>query len=214
MTDLLDEILRTRRVFTASGEPVEIHSSIGRESGLFLQQLVVEIQARETLEVGLAYGLSALWICEPLRLNGGHRHVAMDPFQYSEWRGIGLQNVERAGCDDLVEFHERPSYQVLPELQQQGRVVDFAFIDGFTTFDYKLVDAFLVDKVLRVGGIMVIRTGNMIPARKACAFIESNWPYSVMATCAEYPGTSYSDELIAYRKTDHDHRSWKHHVEF
>ena len=209
MIDLLDEILRTRRVVTASGDAVKVHSSIGRESGLFLQKIVADIQARETLEVGLAYGLSALFVCDALRRNGGRRHVAIDPFQSSEWLGIGIENVRRAGFDDLLEFHERPSYQVLPELQQHGRTIDFALIDGFTTFDYKLVDAFLVDKVLSVGGVMVIRTGNMIPARKVCAFIESNWSYSRSAICAEP-----SDELIAFRKTGHDERSWKHHADF
>jgi predicted O-methyltransferase YrrM len=214
MIDLLDEILRTRRVFTAGGEAVKLHSSIGRQSGQFLQKIVADIQARETLEVGLGYGISALFVCDALQLNGGRRHVAIDPFQSSQWLGIGRRNLQQAGFDDLLEFHERPSYQVLSGLQQQGRSIDFALIDGFTTFDYKLVDAFLVDKLLNVGGIMVIRTGKMIPARKVCAFIESNWPYSKSAVCAEAEGTSHGDELIAFRKTGHDERSWKHHADF
>jgi predicted O-methyltransferase YrrM len=63
MNTILEEILTTGVAKTASGETVSIHSHISREEGLFLQEIVKEIRASVSLEVGLAYGVSALFIC-------------------------------------------------------------------------------------------------------------------------------------------------------
>jgi hypothetical protein len=55
----------------------------------------------------------------------------------------------------MIELHEAPSFQVLPKLQADGLRIDFAFIDGCHTFDYAMVDFFYIDKMLRVGGVVV-----------------------------------------------------------
>ena len=36
-------------------------------------------------------------------------HLAIDPFQHRDWRGIGLKNVARAGFGHFVELIESPS---------------------------------------------------------------------------------------------------------
>ena len=49
-----------------------------------------------------------------------HSHIAIDPFQNSDWKGIGLANVDRAGYRSFLEFHEAPSEFVLPGLASAG----------------------------------------------------------------------------------------------
>jgi predicted O-methyltransferase YrrM len=70
--------------------------------------------------------------------------------------GLGLANLDRAGYARLVEFHDEPSYRALPALEAAGQRIEFAFIDGWHTFDYVMVDFFYVDRMLRVGGIVVL----------------------------------------------------------
>src|SRR5690606_33904534 len=82
------------------------------------------------------------------------RHIVMDPNQRSQWKGIGLQNAERAGFAPLLEFHERASEFVLPQLLARGTVLDFAFIDGWHTFDQVMVEFYYINRMLRVGGIV------------------------------------------------------------
>src|SRR5262249_31381569 len=91
--------------------------------------------------------------------------------------GIGLLNLQRAGYDDLIDFHSVLSYKALPFLIEESNAIDFAFIDGQHTFDYVLVDFFLVDKLLRPGGIVVLDDLTYPSIRSACRYVLLNLPY-------------------------------------
>ncbi len=153
MNNVLAEILATGHALSESGERVRVHSTVTIEIGAWLQDMVrgVAPPPEVTLEVGLAYGLSTLFLCEVLQELGARRHIVIDPYQFrsgggetSEWLGIGLANLRRAGFEGLVDFREAPSHLVIPEIIRCGERIDFAYIDGWTTFDAKLVDFFLV----------------------------------------------------------------------
>lgn len=133
-----------------------LQSHIDPAEGAFLQSLIAEVRPRTSLEIGMAYGVSTLFICEALdRLQHRARHIVMDPNQRSQWKGIGLQNAERAGYGSLLEFHEQPSEVVLPQLLARGAVLDFAFVDGWHTFDQVMVEFYYINRMLRVGGLVV-----------------------------------------------------------
>jgi predicted O-methyltransferase YrrM len=146
MNSVLSEILKTGTSKTASGSGnVKIHSSISASEGQLLQKLVRQVDATVSLEVGLAYGVSGLFICDALNVRNGTQHIAIDPYQHGGtwgdlWEGIGIANLRRAGYGEIVRLIEAPSYRALPELERDGQRVDFAFIDGWHTFDFTLVD--------------------------------------------------------------------------
>ena len=125
------------------------------DEGALLQRIVRRVKPRVSLEIGFAYGVSTLYICEALaEVNQPVRHIVIDPFQSSQWRGIGLHNVQEAGFGSLVDFREDYSEVVLPELVRSGLVVDFALIDGWQTFDQVMVEFYYLNRLLRVGGVM------------------------------------------------------------
>ena len=103
--------------------------AIGVEEGLALRDWVHREGALRTLETGLGYAFSTLFILEGLLANGvGGRHVAADPYQLSglpmhktTYVGVGLQTLEEAGVRDLVEFYEEESQILLPRLLAEGR---------------------------------------------------------------------------------------------
>jgi hypothetical protein len=43
----------------------------------------------------------------------------------------------------------------LPQFLAEGLEVEFAFIDGWHTFDHVLLDFFYINRMLRVGGVIV-----------------------------------------------------------
>jgi hypothetical protein len=146
-----------------------------------LQRLIRDLKPQTTLEVGLAFGVSALFICEALRQSGGVRHVIMDPLQHGDWlKGIGLANLRRAGFEAMVEFYELPSRLALPQLEARGVKVDFAFIDGWHTFDHTRIDFFHVDRLLRVGGVLAIDDCQFPAIHKVCRFIAANRSYHIL----------------------------------
>src|SRR5712692_10952216 len=139
MNPVLRKILSTRTVTRRDGSTVPLDSAISADEGQALDRLIRRYKPRTTLEVGLAHGVSALFICDALADIGGERHIVIDPGQHA-WEGLGLLNLERAGYSGLVEYHNELSHRALPALHAAGRRVDFAFIDGWHTFDYVMVD--------------------------------------------------------------------------
>jgi predicted O-methyltransferase YrrM len=136
-------------------------SNIDRACGELLQRIIRELRPARTLEVGLAYGISTLFICEALaQASPGATHTVIDPFQNGKWRGLGLRNLTQAGYRQLVEFREAPSEVVLPQLLADGRTLDFAFIDGLHRFDQVMVEFYYINRLLEPGGVVVFDDAN------------------------------------------------------
>src|SRR5271170_5401670 len=154
MNPVLSEILRTGRVKSSQGQERDLAAEISPEEGLWIEKIIRESQAVRTLEVGLWYGISCLFICQAIAGKPGAHHIVMDPNETRDCEGIGLNNIRLAGYEDLVEFFEQSSHLVLPELEARGTGVDFAFIDASHLFDYTLLEFFYIDRLLRVGGIV------------------------------------------------------------
>lgn len=178
MNSVLDEILRTGQVKSPDGESLDAEPvSIPEEKGEFLQELINDLKPTTCLEVGLAYGVSALFICDALSRTINSRHIVIDPSQHDVWKNIGLNNLRTAGYESMIEFYSMPSHRALPKLEAHGRRIDFAFIDGWHTFDYALLDFFFIDKLLEVGGIVVLDDTDWPGIRKLCRYIVTNHAY-------------------------------------
>ena len=126
-----------------------------RREGEFLQDIVRTIQPNVSLEIGMAFGLSTLFICDALaQLGARARHIVSDPYQHSQWRGIGLRHLEEAGLREFVDFREERSEYLLPKLAEAGTQIDFALVDGWHTFDQVMLEFYYLDRMLRVGGVI------------------------------------------------------------
>lgn len=192
MNRLLEEVLRSGVVRSASGEVLPLHSHIPPEEGRLLQQVVRDVRppVEVSLEIGLAYGISAMYLCEALQEVGAAQHIVVDPFQHEEWKGVGLHNLTLAGYGELVRFEPLPSAAALPRLVEEGVRIDFAFVDGWHTFDHALVEFFYIDMLLRTGGVVAFDDAGMPSIQKLCRFILTNRAYSLHAALpATYWGT-------------------------
>jgi predicted O-methyltransferase YrrM len=175
MNALLEEIYTTGIVKTGEGEELKVFPvGVPQPLAHRLYQIVRENNLQKTLEVGMAYGLSSLSICQALRDNGGGHHTAIDPRQSSEWKSIGMLNLQKAGLADQLEFYEQPAHLALPDLVRQGRIFDLVFIDGMHLFDYVLLDFFYALRLTSVGGFIVLDDINFPAINTALAFILRN----------------------------------------
>jgi predicted O-methyltransferase YrrM len=197
LNPVLQRILNERVVITEDGRALPLHSEISTNEGFFLQDVIRQNKPRVSLEIGCAYGIASLFICQALREVGAERHIIIDPFQIGHdhgghdhggcdpgYDGIGLISLKRAGYVDLICFYEELSHRCLPRLEQENCRIDFAFIDGMHTFDYALVDFFYIDKMLNVGGVAVFDDLPWPSIRKVCRYILRNLPYRAVGPTA------------------------------
>jgi predicted O-methyltransferase YrrM len=99
-----------------------------------LRKWVTREGTTQTIEIGLGYGFSALFIGEALLWSGdaSARHVVLDPNQSTRFAGCGLRLLEEAGLGRLVEFHAEESQTALPRFLTEERKFDLAFVDRTT----------------------------------------------------------------------------------
>jgi predicted O-methyltransferase YrrM len=201
---ILDEMYSARMLEGADG-PVAIDevTRISRSEGAELRRLVQENSVRNTLEVGLAYGFSTIWIMDALPPDGSH--TAIDPFQHSEWSGVGARQASRLTGRSFTLIEER-SIHALPELIRAGRRFGLIFIDGNHRFDDVLVDFHLCDQLLEVGGIMAFDDLRMPSVRSVVNFVASNCAYERLPEA--------DANMAAFRKRADDDRDWQHFVPF
>jgi len=199
MNSVLSSILETGLVQCPDGQIVKSHSGITRQEGEFLQDIIDEAKPKLSLEIGLAYGVSSLFICDALARIPGARHIIVDPAQFDEeyWRGAGLHNLRAAGYGDMIEFYNLPSHIALPRLESDGRQIEFAFIDGAHLFDFVLVDFFCVDRILKVGGIVAFDDLWMPSVQRLCRYIVTNRSYKVFHHVSR---SSSKEERVSWKR--------------
>lgn len=119
-----------------------------------------DVMAAETpgtvIEIGLAYGSSALAIGEALISVGGKRHLILDPFQESEFRDAGWKAIRAAQLDGIATLLREKSQIALPRLATEGRSADAAFVDGSHVFHNVFIDLYYLQMVVRPGGLVVL----------------------------------------------------------
>jgi hypothetical protein len=146
-----------------------------------LRELLLQLQPKDTLEIGMAHGESSLIICEALQSRSHARHLAIDPFQNSDWGGQGVKTIQQAGLLDRFELIEEFDYLALPRLVAEERSFDFVLIDGWHSFDFAFIDLFYADLLLRPGGTVVMHDTGWPSVYKVCKFLETHKPYDLVS---------------------------------
>ena len=148
----------------------------------------------KTLEIGCAYGISSLFICLSAEGRCNFSHTIIDPFQFSQWKGIGVNNLKLAGVQNY-KLVEKKSEFALPELLEKGEgKFDFIFIDGWHTFDHTLVDCFYSTRLLRVGGILVIDDVAYPSVARVVNYLKKYPCYKEIASIATFESKGISIE--------------------
>lgn len=160
---LVEKIRAARRKLATDGPP-RVRSagdferiSIGKSDGDVLRDLVLAERARTVIEIGLAYGGSALAIAEALVASGSgqERHLIIDAYQ-NRFYGSGWSAIVEADIPGLCLLFEEQSQLVLPRLLNDGFLADAAFVDGSHIFHNVFVDLFYLRELVRPGGLVIL----------------------------------------------------------
>ena len=140
-----------------------------------LRDLLVAERARVVVEIGLAYGSSALATGEALLTVGdpGANHVIIDAYQHL-FHNVGWQLIESAGLAGMASLVTERSQLALPRLIAQEFVADAAFVDGSHIFHNVFVDLFFLREIVRPGGLIVLDDCGWPSVATAVRYFELN----------------------------------------
>ena len=145
---------KRRRPFEGDFERVALPAA----DGDILRDILVAHGAHVVIEVGLAYGSSALAIGEALCLTGGTEvsHIVIDPFQATAYDNVGWDALNAAELAAQTTFIREVSSLALARLVGQGLTADAAFVDGSHRFHEVFVDLYFLRKLVRPGGLIIL----------------------------------------------------------
>jgi predicted O-methyltransferase YrrM len=189
--------------------PVAVYAAEGKA----LRDWVLREGATRTIEIGLGYGISALYICEGLLGNADPvaRHVALDPYQSRRFANCGLQFLEEAGVAGMVEHHAEVSEIALPLFLGEDRSFDLAFVDGNHRFDGVFIDLVFLGRLVLSGGIVFVDDYQLPAVQRAVSFCVTNLGWT-------FEEVSAADELhrwaVLRTSTVPDTRPFDYYVDF
>lgn len=143
---------------------------------LTMRGIIQTYKPRKTLEIGLAYGGSALTILRTLSEicdHGSFHHTAIDPCQAS-FDYAGVEIVNRTGLSDKFSLFEGSSDLVLPELVGRGERFDLVYIDGYHIFENVFLDMHFSIQLLNSGGVMLFDDCTDPHVAKVLRFVKTN----------------------------------------
>lgn len=198
----IDIIKDYRRVFIES-QVKKIHSAIKSPEMETIVNLIKSNNFVKCLEVGMAFGTSAITILSNKKCN----LISIDPFQSTQWESNGMKLVKSFNFQSRHKLIEKKSYIALPELLENNySSFDFIFIDGWHTFDYTLVDFFYSNLLLKIGGIIMIDDALHNGVADCIKYLNKNYTF--------YKKIDSIKSVGVYKKIREDDRAWNFHSFF
>ena len=140
-----------------------------------LRDLLLEERAHVVIEIGLAYGSSALGIAEALvaQHEEDTKHVVIDAYQ-DRFHNAGWEALVAAGLGDRCTLVAERSQVALPRLLVEGLVADAAFVDGSHIFHNVFVDLYFLRDIVRSGGLIILDDCQWPSVATAARYFEVN----------------------------------------
>jgi predicted O-methyltransferase YrrM len=220
----LEELYRLGHAVGQTGKVFDNVSALSTPNNLrTLRALMMERRPLQTLEVGLAFGGSAMTMAvshRDLQQPPARQHTALDPHQRQHWDNCAVQALERAGLIGYVDVREQPSAIALAELVGRRATFDLIYVDGSHLFDDVFVDAYFGFRLLSDTGLILFDDCTIDHVSKVLKFVTTNWqgwtdevdlsPYRPDGQSVRYKiGRQLGKtQLRAFRRTATPSRPW------
>lgn len=233
-TKAIQKIFKEGKVKNEDGKIIKLTDAVDPYEGYFLYSVIKENKFKRVLEIGMANGMSAIYMCSALKevqnLEVSDNQlskvsqkelsksevpkpflISIDPFQKSQWKNTGLQTLRDA---KLLSYHmliEELDYLALPKLLKEfgPESFDLIFIDGNHLFDYTVLDFFFAEKLLRIGGLIVLDDIRHENTGKGYKYIQKNY-----INLVELKNTINFNTQGTFMKIAKDQRPWFFHIDF
>ena len=189
--------------------PVELDkiTRVSESQGMWMYETCRQLKPRRTLEVGLGFGFSTIFILAAIDENGIGHHTAIDPFQRKWWHGVGALQAQHLGMRSSFLILEELSVIALARLVSQKEEFGLIYIDGDHRFDGALADFTLAAQICPVGGQVILDDMWMPSIQMVVSWIRSN-----RTDFREVP--TPIQNIAQFERVGRDSRDWDHFVRF
>jgi predicted O-methyltransferase YrrM len=191
--------------------PIDSCTKISQSQGMWIYDLCVSVKPKVTLEIGMAYGYSTIYFLAAIAKNQIGHHTSVDPFQRSDWHGIGLVHAQALaptkGSDSAFLLIEDRSDRVATDLARSNSTFEVIFIDGNHRFDDVLVDFYLYAPLCAIGGHIIFDDMWMSSIQTVVAFVRANRGDFVEVHTAE-------SNICVFQRVGDDSRRWNNFRKF
>jgi predicted O-methyltransferase YrrM len=169
-----------------------------------LRDTLLAHRAHVVIEVGLAYGSSALAIGEALCAIGETNvsHVIIDPFQATAYENVGREVLNAAGLAAQTTVIEESSSIALARLAHDGFTADAAFVDGSHRFHEVFVDLYFLRKLVRPGGLIILDDAMLPSVATALHYFDLNLGWQPVSIAGRLTARQMPDEPYEPSFTD------------
>lgn len=155
--------------------PITFPASLSPEAGMMLHSLIVNLDPRVIIEIGVFCSISTQWMAAAFKENNRpfgqaviHCFDDFGPIHKGPWRDVEMlegrlefvnERLEKAGLGDYVTFHPGDSSSNVIKCHDDFKElggVDLAFIDGDHTINGVVADFQAVEPVLKTGGYILL----------------------------------------------------------
>ena len=199
----IESVVQRGYVILEDGGRRPITGSVSVDEALRLAGYVLQNNCRITLETGVAFGIStlAMMLAHDALESGSSApegpprvHYGVDPCQWSEHHGAAIALHREFGIRSRFELLEGTAHVMLPTLLEKV-TLDFAFVDGWHTFDYTLIDFFYIDKLLKPGGAVAFHDASWASKRKVFGYIRTHRRYRPIGM-RSVPAVTFAKQLV------------------
>lgn len=169
-----------------------------------LRDTLIAERARVVIEIGLAYGSSALAIgealCAPDERDASH--IVIDPFQATAYDNVGRDVLAAAGLDTQITIIEETSSTALARLLSGGLTADAAFVDGSHRFHEVFVDLYFLRKLVRPGGLIILDDASLPSVGGALRYFDVNLAWEPAPVAGRLTARRLPSQLVEPSFTD------------
>lgn len=187
--------------------PLDGKTKISPQKGAYLFELHERLRPERSVEIGLAYGYSTLYLFAAMKNGGYGHHVAIDPFQEAWFHGVGEQQAPKVGMQERFTFVDDYAVSALSKMAAAEERAQFIYIDGDHKFDSVLMDFTCAARICDIGGHIVMDDLWMPGIRKVASFVRKN-----RADFVTVP--SPVRNFVTFRRVTEDERPWTHYRRF
>ena len=220
---ILKKLYESKELVDGNGKKHTIQGLTTINSIKLIREIILNEKPSSTLEIGLAYGGSALTFLSTLKEINSEDffHIAIDPFQKEYYGDLACQLICEAKLQDHFKILRNKSYLEMVNLIKSKSKFDLIYIDGSHLFDEVFLDLFYSTILLNVNGIVLFDDCVDPDVKKVINFLENNCKsHYVEIDYKKYNNSRKSlkkslanflgyRQIKGYKKISEDQRSWE-----